>query len=171
MRVFLVGIAPSSLSLSFFLYLPVCRLRLHFVPFRVPRFLRPSREATVRAPCALRSRCTREWISATYFSQLNGQRDIRADGRSRYIAAPAFLSICGARRERVRDGNSRTGETPFFRLPQLSPDRPASRAEQSHAFLTHVFFKGVTRISFFLSSYPSSSSLSIRPSLSFRQVS
>lgn len=62
-------------------------------------------------PALFRSRSTREWISTAYFSQLNGQHDIRADGLSRCIAAQhSYQFAVGA----GRGAADRAGETPSF---------------------------------------------------------
>lgn len=102
-----IAFSPPRLCSSFSLSVTLCVSPSRSLPlffFALPLSLRLSRfplfpsSASERVLAVrTRSRSTRGWISAAYFSQLNGQHDIRADGisLSRCTAAPAFLSIYG----------------------------------------------------------------------------
>lgn len=60
----------------------------------------------------VRSRFTREWITAAYFSQLNGQHDIRTDGLSRYTAAQHSYQFAGSVRARWGEVGGRAKHPP-----------------------------------------------------------
>lgn len=61
----------------------------------------------------MRSRFTREWITAAYFSQLNGQHDIRTDGGlSRCTAAQHSYQFAGSVRARWGEVGGRAKHPP-----------------------------------------------------------
>lgn len=94
---------PSRLSLF--------RLSLFFFSSSVSSTFRLLSFPFFLARERVRSRFTREWITAAYFSQLNGQHDIRTDGLSRTAAQHSY-QFAGSVRARWSEVGGRAKHPP-----------------------------------------------------------